>query len=352
VSVSTGSLSDKFIVRVIVGAVVLGIGIFLLSTVFSVTFAPSGFGSVPLTNGETTLDVSEKRVDVVQDTSGRAASLGGSGAVVVSGGLGFLNETETSGSAAFATHAAVDDPNRTQIIYALEDEYQLSYNGTSNEYVLWYFDKATTNSYVVTIAATNPTQLQPIFFSHDGDTLTLETTAGEGKLNATTTTGGSFVPLPTDTRLDGTLEETRTFDRTLTNSEQNAYTTDPIAPIAVGNREARIMYDTAGSGVAVDFRANASGELQGDADRGTGIAADVLTQGTDFALTSASNGKQTLTALNGGQLQDMPRVFLGAVNDASQLIQLVSVAFGLAALVLLIVVAAKVISVTQAVMGG
>jgi hypothetical protein len=314
-----------------------------VAQILGFAIAPAGFGSVPIDNGQQTLNTEDRQIDPnkVQDTSGRAAELSGSGAVVVDGGLGFLNATgNETGTATFLTHVAIDDPSRTQVIFQLGDEYQLSYNGTSNEYELWYFDEETRDTYLVNVSApSDPTPLQPVIFTRDGETLTLINAAGEGLQASVTTTGDSFEPLPTDQGLDGRLEETRVINRTVTSSETTIYTDDKIAPVAVGNRESRLMYDTQGSGVAVDFRDNASASLTGDAQRGDGIPGDSLSSGTDFAITSSGSNQQTISALVGGQLEDMPRVFLGgATNDSQQLLELLRVAFSLAGLALLVIV--------------
>jgi hypothetical protein len=109
------------------------------------------------------------------------------------------------------------------------------------------------------------------------------------------------------------------------------------------------MFDTQGDSVAVDFRPNASGSLTGDAGRGDGVAGQQLDEGTDFALTAPTNDEQTITALNGGELEDMPRVFLSATNDFEQLINLVSTAFGLAGVVLVITIGVKVVNRARAI---
>jgi hypothetical protein len=357
VSVTTGQASDSFIVKIIVGAVVLGIGIFLVSTVFGAVFTPGNFGSVALdNNGQATVNAPEdERIKVVRDTSGRAASFGGGGAVVIDSGIGFLNATgpNETGQATLLTHAAVDDPTRTQVLYQIGEEYQLSYSAANGgQYVVWYFDEQTRDTYSTSVAAaSDPTDLTAIVIERDGETLTLSKETN-GTLSASVqTTGDSFAELPTDTSLDGRLEETRVINRTLTSSEKSQYATDPIAPLAVGNRTSRLMFDTRGDGVAVDFR-NASGSLTGDAGRGDGVAGEELVQGQDFSVTDPQQDTQTITALAGGQLENMPRVFLTAINDFTQLIQLVSTAFGLAGVVLVIVVAAKVISKTRDISGS
>jgi len=47
-SVATGDVSSSFVIRLIVGAVVLGIGVFLVSQIFAGIFAPQGPGSVEI----------------------------------------------------------------------------------------------------------------------------------------------------------------------------------------------------------------------------------------------------------------------------------------------------------------
>jgi hypothetical protein len=344
-SVNTESRSDSFVVKLIVGAVVLGIGIVIVSSVFGAVVAAENPGSLKLDNGQQTFGLfGQKQVEAVKDTSGRAAAFGGSGAVVVNNGIGFLNATgeNETGTATLATHAAVDDPSRTQVIYQLGQEYQLSYNGSSQQYQLYYFDEETRDSYIVRVnASATPTKLSPIFFSRDGETLTLRTTTNSSAIQ---TTGDSFVALPTDAGLDGRIEETRVVNTILTSSQRTSYVNDPIDPVAVGNRESRLMFDKTGESVAVDFRANASARLTGDATRGSGVAGQQLDEGVDFELSPPEDSRQTITALAGGKLEDMPRVFVAATNDFETLLDLVSVAFGIGGVVLIVTIAVKVIS--------
>jgi hypothetical protein len=344
-SVATGDVSSSFVIRLIVGAVVLGIGVFLVSQVFAGIFAPQGPGSVEIVNAEATYNTEGERTDIVRDTSGRAAVFGGSGSLVVNDGLGFLNATEKDGTASFVTHARIDDPSRSQVIYQLGDNYQLSYAADSGDYQLWYFDASTRDSYALSVNASDPTGLQPILIERQNDKLRLESTA---EANEITTTGDSFVPLPTDNSLDGALEETRVINRTLTDNDFKRYISDPIQPVAVGNRTARLMLDTGGSGVDVSFRSSAA-SLNGDASKAeVGVDGDRLDRGTDYALAGpGSSSSQTLIVLSGGQLEDMPRAFVNVTNDFEQLIELVNIAFGLAGVVLLVVIAVRVLTTVR-----
>jgi len=342
-SVSPDGDTDRLGTQILTIGVVLAIGLLVLSTLISTSgIGLTTDGSVAIDGPGDTIAVGDVDTVTVSDSTGRAAKLDGSGSVAIAGGLNVSDQKQFS----FGTYAAVDDVNRSQAIFGIEDEYQLSYNGTTNEYELYYFNDSSRNSYRITVAAANPTTLRPVLVERDGATLTLTNGTGAASSVTITPNSNTVAAGPTNNSLAGRLDETRSWHRPLTASEAATYRSDGIEPVAVGNRSTRLMYDQTGSDVAVEFR-SASGELQGDATRGAGLDGTTLTEGTDYNVTF--DGEDLIVEISsGGELEQMPRVAISSPDSSfEQVLQLTGTAFGLGALVAVVLVAVKVLRIVR-----
>lgn len=317
-----------------VGSLAFGIVILIvvLSTLVG-TFAVAQ-GSIPLNNGVATFDSEDVENATIKNSTGRAAALDGQGAVEVNGGLGVRGDPWS-----FSTYVAIDDLSRSHVVWTVRENWVLSYDGGASEWVLWYYNSSSTNSYSTSVAA-SPSGLTNVQAQRDGQTVTLYNSTDASSSFTITPGTDSSAPLPTTQSLDGRLEETRVWKTTLNGSQRQQLRDEPLNPVGVGNRSARLMFDTSGSGVAIDFT-GASGELTGDATRGSGFAGSVLVAGVDYRIDTS--GQVRLIALDGGALEDMPRVavihngvrglgilgqLLGVINSAIGVLTLVMLAIG------------------------
>jgi hypothetical protein len=323
------SAADDIVERV--GSIAFGIVILVvvLSTLVG-TFTIAQ-GSIPLNNGVATFDSPDVQNATIKNSTGRAAALNGNGAVEVTGALGVRGDTWS-----FSTFVAVDNSSRSQVVWSVRDNWVLSYDGGTSEWVLWYYNSSSTNSYSTAVAA-SPSGLTNVQAQRDGQTVTLYN--GTDASSSFTITPGtdSSAPLPATQSLDGRLEETRVWKTTLNASQRQALRDEPLNPVGVGNRTARLMFDTSGSGVAIDFT-GASGSLTGDATRGSGFAGTKLVAGVDYRIDTS--GQVRLIALDGGSLEDMPRVAvihngLHGIGILGQLLGVINSALGVLTLLML-----------------
>lgn len=326
------SAADDIVERV--GSI--GFGIVILVVVLSTlvgTFSIAQ-GSIPLDNGVATFDSSDVQNATIKNSTGRAAALNGAGAVEISGSIGVRGDRWS-----FSTFVDVDNSSRSQVVWVVRENWVLSYDGGASEWVLWYYNSTSTNSYSTSVVA-SPSGLTNVQAQRDGQTVTLYNSTGSSSSFTITPGTDATAPLPATQSLDGRLEETRVWQTTLNASQRQALRDEPLNPVGVGNRTARLMFDTSGSGVAVDF-SSATGTLTGDATRDSGFPGSVLVAGVDYRVDTS--GQVRLIALSGGALENMPRVavnhsgllgsgilgqLLGVINSAVAVLTLLMLAAG------------------------
>jgi hypothetical protein len=262
------------------------------------------------TNNEFDLDGADD-VAEVKNSTGRAAALDTNTEVQVSGGIGVDGQNWH-----WSTFVGMDrEVPRDEIIWSVRENYILAFNDSDAnspaEFVLWYYNSTSTNSYRLTVPGSHGSVLKNVQASRNGTQLTLRNSTGTSSSLTITPGTDTSAPAPNGSELVGTLEETQTWDRTLNSSERQTVRTDPLEPVGVGDRDARLMFDQSGRGVAVDLR-SASGEIVGSPGffssvRTSGIPGDVLTRGVDYKVSGGS-----IVLLAGGEVEDAPRIVVEA----------------------------------------
>jgi hypothetical protein len=330
--------------RVIVGAVVLAVGVTIVGQVAGVGALTTPDGSIRLGADDAVLLSGTDSVNSVADSTGRAADLSG-GSVDITGGLGIVDDAD--GNWTFATYAAVDNSSQSSTLWSIDDNYVVGYlPNNGGQYFLWYYNASSTNSYATTIAAGSPGSLSTVMVERDGDTLTLFNESDASTTITVNPSSETSAALPASDNLDGRLDETRTWDRPLTATERSNYRSDGIQPVAVGNRSARLLFDTTGNSVAVEFR-GASGELRGAATRGSGLAGTTLAEGTDYAIKRVG-GEDAVVPVAGGDLENQPRLVVDTpLGEFEKAALALGSAFALAGLLVVVVVAARVLRVVK-----
>lgn len=175
----------------------------------------------------------------VEQSLGDAARLDGTQDSYISGPAG----ANVTGDAEVATWVRVNNTPGTQIVYA-DTERLLLYRGSTNEWVGAYYNASDGQTWTVTELANDPTTWTHVTLAHNETTLMLS----EDNSNTSTTalTDGNAIAgnVTADSNLDGSLEETRTFDRVLTSSERQQLIDQPTAPLTGTERSSRVMYDS------------------------------------------------------------------------------------------------------------
>jgi hypothetical protein len=153
-----------------------------------------------------------------------------------------------------ATWTQIDDPaNATgrQTVVSVDSRALVIYNGSSSEWVGYYVQDATGEVYEVRTSATDPANWTHVTLTRDGSSLSLATNATVQQ-TVTLDVGNTTQDNVTASQLDGSLEETRVFTRTLSGNERTDLVTSPSVALD-DPAHVRLMYDgyaTLGSSIS------------------------------------------------------------------------------------------------------
>jgi hypothetical protein len=263
-----------------------------------------------------------------------SAQLDGGGAIT--GDLG----DDVADTRTVSTWARVDNASGVRQIVSVDSRTILVYNGSASEWACWSYDDATSETHRVAVADATP---------GGWSNLQCERTAGALTLRVNDTTSATVQPdgpnstaqtLQTQS-LNGTVDETRVFNGTLTSSEQSALYNAPTAPLESAPRQSRIMYDSYGSLDSVPVYIG-GGSLDGTAaTKAAGLQGQGAAEGTDWSLSG-----DVLSLLAGGTLEGAPVVFVawafagGGIVDFQGLLSTMGAGLSLLALVAVIGAAA------------
>lgn len=322
-------------------AVTIGVGVIMLAVMalmagqvvgVSLTVADGGAtqSSLNTTDGSASLPAVARNLSLKQSL-GDALALDGSADAGLSSGGG----VNISSDAELCTHVAIDARGQNQTVATADGELWIEYAGnrTTETWVGAHYNRSDRTTYDVTTAAASPGDLTHVCVRAAGGTLTLAVNATD---QASVTEDGSHTldaHASPYSSLNGTLEETRVYDRALGGSERATLYQTPTHPLETG-AEARLMYDSydkSPSNLPVYFTgesASVSGQLV------DGAEGQNLRGGTDYQLSN-----NALQVQDGGRLDRAPVVFLtyeGASGPFAAVLNAVATIGG-AALSLLVV---------------
>jgi len=193
-----------------------------------------------------------------------------------------------------------------QTVYSIDSDNQLalSYNSTANEYRAYWFNDASRESALATVAASDVTLPTVLAVRHDGSTINVSANGTTGPDSAPAVAGG--------TAQDaggwlGQQDELRVFDGALGSIELSVLQASPTDAITTTATASRIMFDARASSVSSRpvYFSGGSVDLSG-----VGLVDTVAgqpTDGNDYQLSGDS-----LTATAGGTLAGQPVVFVTA----------------------------------------
>lgn len=239
---------------------------------------------------------------VVEDSTGFAIELTGADDSYVQSKSDFTIAEDDTWTA--CTWARVDDGAASENMTALSlnGRLLLQFNGSHNNWSAWHYDEGSANSWRVNISAPNqPGNLTNVCAIHNGTNLTIYRNGTKGD-TVNTSAGSSIEPVwVNSTNWDGRLEETRTFDDALNNSQIQKLVNNPIDALSGVNQTARIYYDSGAGTTEHIWYANVDATLS-NASWVSGFSGSTLSEGVDYELS----GRGGIKALDGGALADEP----------------------------------------------
>ena len=201
-------------------------------------------------------------------------------------------------------------------VYSLDGKVALQYDNQTSQWVGWYYNESSTDSYRVNASAPEqPNTLTNIQLSHNGTHFAIAVNGTTGEVDNTTVSSIED-PLQNTDNWAGRQEELRGYDDGDLSAAQSQQLIDkPVQPLNNANRTFRVMFDQ-GSGNTEPVYFSSSTLTLSNSTYVSGHPGHVLTEGTDYEIDA---GAGTITALSGGLLDTAPTAFVYyrlAVNPA------------------------------------
>lgn len=264
---------------------------------------------VAIQGGTADLQGTNVSVDAVNQSLGQAAKLDGSSNSYVSG----AESPDLDGNWTISTGVSVDNTTGTRILYS-DTERVILYNGTTDAYVGVWYEPESGRTWSVSQGATDPTNQTVVMLMLETGTLeiiednTFSSTTATNDANAVNTTF-------TGDNLNGTVDETRAFNDSLTSSERQQLVDNPTAPLTTAPRAYRVMYDSfdpSPSGYPAIYVPG--GVSASNVQQVEGFDGEPTERGTDWSLSGGD-----VVALAGGSLDGAPLVYVDYLGTVGAL---------------------------------
>jgi hypothetical protein len=186
----------------------------------------------------------------------------------------------------------------------------LLYDPIAGWSAIYYTD---TNSYRVNVSAPSPSTTTFVTARHNGTAVEIlrNTTAGEsadtGEANAVS---GDFA----SGSCACTLDETRAWGETLTNTEISTFVAEPVRPVSVQNPTLRVMYDRSAGDVPLYFAGGSA--TRSNASTVDGFEAETMDEKAGPLDVNGSNDYQwdsdgpVIKPVDGARLDGAPVAFV------------------------------------------
>lgn len=243
-------------VKAIIGAFIIVITLMIGVSVLDTMQSEAGGGGDEITrqaallqdDGEyVTLNNGKGTGETVYKTTGYAVNLTGASDSYIESTADV--DVATSDTWTISVWAYVDEGsgNDEMIAASVDGRAVISYNGTANQWEGWYYDDGSRNSYEVNITTSGNEvgNFTNVMLWHNNGNLAI--LRNNESSNLVSTSGGSTVSAPvTANNWNGRLEELRTFDDALNNSERNTIINTPVEQMPNSDPTARAMFDQPG----------------------------------------------------------------------------------------------------------
>lgn len=285
----------------------------------------------------------------VFDSRGNAVRLAGTSDSYVQSDGSF--EFATDANWTVATWARVNSSSGSENMTAvsLNGRVLVQYNGTDGNWSVWYFDDGSSDSWRANVSAPNqPGNYSLIVAQHNGTHLTIYRNQTQGDV-VNTSAGDNIAPIwVNSTNWHGSIDETRTFDSNITDSQRNSLFNNPIDPVD-NKRTGRLMYD-AGTGTNVPIywastSATASNITWVDGKPGQELD-DTILIGDDYDWRR--EGPQ-IRPVSGGELDNAPAAFVDydLTGSSGQTLEDIADAYEFLPVVMIALIAGVIIAVVR-----
>lgn len=271
-----------------------------------------------------------------------SARLDGSGSI--SGSLG----SDVADNRTVSTWARIRDQSGRQQVASIDSRTQIVYNASSAEWACWSYSDVTTETHRVAVNTSSPGALTNLQCERAGGTLELRRN-DTAAVNSVTLDSANATNRTLQTQaLNGSVDETRVYNGSLSATEHGTLVAAPTAPLNVSNRVARVYYDSYGSYGSVPVYISGGSLDTSAASKAPGLQGQGAGNSSDYTISG-----DTITLDSGGTLEGAPAIFVEFARERSVagVLQSIIGAIGgvLALLVLLplIFAAARLLEITD-----
>lgn len=306
---------DRLLVDVVVSVIIVGllvsVSIQIMQSGLDDDFVDTGPESVaPLIETDSFVSIKDRtgegRGETVYNSRGRAIQFTGANDSYLESDSTVTIASDDNWTV--ATWARVNDTagSETMTAFSANGQVLIQYNGSDGNWSVWYYDEGGRNSYRVNVSAPNqPGNLSWIAAWNNGTHLAIYRNGTRG--DVIDVTGDNIVDVNVNaTSWHGTLEESRTFDEALNDSQRQAVRNAPNYPLANATRTGRLMYDReVTSGIRIyhtDATATAS-----NVTYVSGFPNETMAAGVDYEWQEYG---PKIKALSGGRLDAAPVAFV------------------------------------------
>lgn len=259
-------------------------------------------------------------INSVNQSLGQSARLDGSADSYVAGS----EAPDVSGDWTVSVGVSVENTTGTRIVYA-DDERLILFNGSSGEWVGVWYDNARGQTWSVSQLASNPANRTVLQLMLDGGTLSISEDATFSSAVATNdgnTTSNTF----DGENLNGTVDEVRVFNDSLTNSERQQLVDAPTAPLTTAPRAYRVMFDSFDSSPSTYPAFFVGGSVEASSvTRANGFNEQPTERGDDWTLSLGD-----IVAQDGGSLDGAPVVYVDYIGQTGALVGVLETLAGVA----------------------
>lgn len=244
----------NIVVVAIISFTILLIGVSVLSPVISITGADQTDNGTHIDNQTVRLDGAGNTVDLsgaeygedetVLDSRGYAIRLAGSNDSYVESDQDINISSDNSWTVSVGASVNGSASASELSAVSLNARLVISYNRTAGEWRAWYYDESDRASYNLSVSGANqPGSLATVQVVSNGSHVTLyrDNTVSD-TVNITGSGGFASAPVNSSSWY-GRLDEVRTYDTNLSDSQRQTLVDDPVRGLPDAPTTARVMFD-------------------------------------------------------------------------------------------------------------
>lgn len=299
--------------KVIGAIIVLVLATLLIAYLFSLLSGVLGIGGVleegvELVSDTGTLSDADAVNLTFNQSLGTQALFDGTGSVSAS------TDLELGPDATVCTWARPVATGENMTTLSWDGEYRFQYHGANATpvWVGYFYNESSRTSTDVTVPANETSTPTLLCLETAGDTLTLSANVTRTASENMTTETAADTHIFNLSAWNGTVEETRVYNRSLNVTDETAFHGDPTTALKTTPADVRVMYDKRSLGAVSTIPVYADGapgpyvgSVSGGVSVVSGFPEVAIVDGVDYTRSGG-----TITALAGGALENAPVVFV------------------------------------------